>query len=341
MTIKIPEHVLEIDEEGFPLSDGLRIEDEEVLRELFTNIKHLLPQQPKSPLISTFGGIPVLLNAFDEALVVQSIDWIDDERSRWVFPGDVSFVVSHKNVYVDPWNRFHTLIEPENIFAVLSRKAQGYFLNRIRTEEFKPKQYMHNDSKMLDSNFWSSAYVEKKDGWELGEASPVLKHFGVPPWLDKNSKILVPGAGRGHDAVYFESKGLNVTALDLVQNAVEGFRKIYPLSKIGYLLEDFFSFSEKNTAQFDAVFEHTIFCAIDPTLREKYLRGVLNLLKPQGTYFGIFFREMWLGGPPFGMTQWQLRELTQKDFLYRKWEISLNSIKNRQGLEIFAVMQKR
>jgi hypothetical protein len=340
MTALLPKHTLEIDEEGFPLTNGMRIEDGEILAELVPGIKRLFPGQVKGPLVSTFGGAPVLIDAFDEPLVAQRVDRVTEASSLWIFLGEREQKVAHKDLYLDPWHRLHAFIGEEKIPAVLSRKAQGAFLNAAPVESLLPRPYWADENEKLSSLFWTQAYTQKQDGWELGTATPVLTHFKAPPWLAAGAKILVPGAGRGHDAVFLESLGFAVTALDSSPEAHKNFEKLYPESKLSFVEDDFFSFAQKNTGHFDAVFEHTILCAISPSRRFEYIGAIENLLKAEGTYFGVFFREMWLGGPPYGMTQWQLRALTQEKFRYRKWEMSLHSPKNRQGLEIFAVMQK-
>jgi hypothetical protein len=160
----------------------------------------------------------------------------------------------------------------------------------------------------------------------------------MPPWFHENMRVLVPGAGRGHDAVFLESCGYSVVALDSSAIAKEEFHKLYPQSKVDYRVCDYFKFVQTNTEKFDAFFEHTFFCALSPHLRFDYVKSLLSLLKKEGTFFGIFFKDMWKSGPPFGSTQWEIRELFKDNFNIRLWQLSSHSIKSRLGLELLTVM---
>ena len=57
---------------------------------------------------------------------------------------------------------------------------------------------------------------------------------------------------------------------------------------------------------FDWVFEHTLFCAIQPDEREAYVRAVLRWLKPQGQYLAVNYLIPDRDGPPFGTTRDEL-----------------------------------
>ena len=54
---------------------------------------------------------------------------------------------------------------------------------------------------------------------------------------------------------------------------------------------------------FDWVFEHTLFCAIDPAERDEYVRAVLRWLKPNGQYLAVNYLIPDEAGPPFGTTR--------------------------------------
>ena len=54
-------------------------------------------------------------------------------------------------------------------------------------------------------------------------------------------------------------------------------------------------------------------CAIDPKRREEYVDLLDYLLKPKGKLIGMFFiRSKDLGGPPFGSTPSEIRELFKR-----------------------------
>ena len=60
--------------------------------------------------------------------------------------------------------------------------------------------------------------------------------------------------------------------------------------------------------RFDWLFEHTLFCAIEPRRRDDYVRAVLKWLKPQGHYLAVNYLIPDQDGPPFGTTRQELWE---------------------------------
>ena len=84
---------------------------------------------------------------------------------------------------------------------------------------------------------------------------------------------------------------------------------------------------------FDWIFEHTLFCAIQPDERDEYVRAVLRWLKPSGQYLSVNFmivedRE----GPPFPTTRDELLRRFSPHFdLVADW--MPRSYPNRTGRE--------
>ena len=84
--------------------------------------------------------------------------------------------------------------------------------------------------------------------------------------------------------------------------------------------------------QFDWVFEHTLFCAIDPSERELYVQAVLRWLKPGGQYLAVNYLIPDQDGPPFGTTREEVVERFAPHFeLLSEW--TPRSYPNRTGLE--------
>ena len=85
--------------------------------------------------------------------------------------------------------------------------------------------------------------------------------------------------------------------------------------------------------KFDWLFEHTLFCAIQPQERDDYVRAVLRWLKPDGQYLAVNYLIPDKDGPPFGTT---------RDELWRRFsphfelvgELVPRSYPNRTGLEL-------
>ncbi len=352
---------IEIDEEGYPVFDGLRIDDPKILSDVFQNIRRTLPTDPKSKIITFLDEDKwAWVDAFDAPFVVQTIDHLDGLNFLIHFFGGVSVQISFEDLMVDEWNRFHLSIGEQRLPAVFSRKAQASILNVVSQIVNTPPTLPYfrsaesRDGKVpSDSSFWSQSYSEGS-GWELGQAHPKLKEAlqgDLKKIIEKNgvSNFLVPGAGRGQDALLLAQYG-KVVALDFAKEAKADFVQMHKgseyFSSIDYKLNDVFEYLKGlSDGSVDAVFEHTFFCAIEPIRRKEYVEQVLRVLKPNGgLWFGVFFLLEHGMGPPFALTQWELREYISNTFETKldilEWERIKNSPQGRAHKELWAVFRK-
>jgi len=83
---------------------------------------------------------------------------------------------------------------------------------------------------------------------------------------------------------------------------------------------------------FDWLFEHTLFCAINPPDRDAYVQAVLRWLKPDGQYLAVNYFIPDKDGPPFGTTrEEQWKRFSPYFDLVEEW--TPRSYPNRTGLE--------
>lgn len=148
--------------------------------------------------------------------------------------------------------------------------------------------------------YWSMRYRERKNGWDQMRPHPFLKHAHAYLGDVSKKKLLVIGAGPGHDAEYFSDVAGKVTALDFSEEAKAHFRAYYPDSKVEYVVGDFFT---ADLGKFDVVLEHTLLCAIDPKRYGDYFAAVERALNPGGFYAAIVWNKSPVGdaGPPFSV----------------------------------------
>ena len=186
---------------------------------------------------------------------------------------------------------------------------------------------------------WEELYQKGDTGWEKGAPSPGLVDFLTSPKRPPAGTVLVPGCGTGHDAREFARAGYSATGLDLAPSAVHLARektKAEGLSaefKLGNFLRD------EPFASFDMIFEHTLFCAINPAERDAYVQAVLRWLKPGGVYVAVFFMISDTDGPPFGVTREEIRRRFDPFFkLADDWVP--RSYDNRTGLEWMTLWRK-
>jgi SAM-dependent methyltransferase len=85
--------------------------------------------------------------------------------------------------------------------------------------------------------------------------------------------------------------------------------------------------------QFDWLFEHTLFCAINPGERDDYVRAVRRWLKPDGQYLAVNYLIIEdAEGPPFPVTRDELWQRFSSHFeLTADW--IPRSYPNRTGRE--------
>jgi hypothetical protein len=191
------------------------------------------------------------------------------------------------------------------------------------------------------ANYWNSRYLNKQTGWDLGTVSPPLKAY-IDQIENKNSKILIPGAGNGYEAVYLLEMGFtNVNVVDFAQEALNDLRsRLENANENHYSLvsDNFFNLDGK----YDLILEQTFFCAIDPFLRANYVRQTHNLLNSNGKIAGLLFNRMFsIDGPPFGGSEIEYRRLFEPKFEIKVMETAHNSIKPRKGAELFILMSKK
>ena len=192
---------------------------------------------------------------------------------------------------------------------------------------------------ILSKEYWDNRYSDNDTGWDIGYVSTPLKEY-IDQLEDKDQKILIPGGGNAYEAEYLHNKGFkNVFLLDISPAPLENFSKRVPsFPKEHLICTDFFEHNE----QCDLILEQTFFCAIDPSLREKYAEHMFRLLKLRGRLVGLLFDDKLNDDkPPFGGSADEYRKLFEKLFTFRYFEAAYNSIVPRAGRELFIYFEKR
>jgi thiopurine S-methyltransferase len=192
----------------------------------------------------------------------------------------------------------------------------------------------------LNENFWSQRYQKRETGWDLGIVSTPLKDY-FDQLRDKNSSILIPGAGNAHEAEYLLNSGFkNITILDISPEPLKNIRERipkFPTDKL--ILGDFFDHSKK----YDLIIEQTFFCAIDPSLRKKYAKKMHELLHEKGKLIGVLFNDTLHSdsSPPFGGNKEEYSTYFEPYFLFNTFAPCYNSIKPRTDRELFIIFETK
>lgn len=191
---------------------------------------------------------------------------------------------------------------------------------------------MHN----LTEEYWNNRYLNNDFSWDLGEISLPLKTY-VEQLDNKDLMILIPGAGNAYEAEFLFNRGFkNVHVLDFAEAPLQNIQQRIPHFPSKQLVQqDFF----EHRGQYDLVLEQTFFCAIHPSLRQKYVQHMKELLKPNGKLIGLLFNDVLnTDKPPFGGNQLEYEVLFSTLFDIKIMETAYNSIKPRAGRELFVKM---
>ena len=196
------------------------------------------------------------------------------------------------------------------------------------------------------TTFWETRWQNGETGWDIRTASPPLTAYAeqIAPERRRDLAVLIPGCGNGYEALWLLEKGFrNLTMLDIAPTAVETLRRRVEAASPGLadglrlVCGDFF----EHEGAYDLVLEQTFFCALDPSLRERYALKMKELLKPGGKVAGVLFDREFPGGPPFGGSRAEYERLFAPHFRIRTLAPCYNSIPPRAGAEAFFILEKQ
>ncbi len=176
----------------------------------------------------------------------------------------------------------------------------------------------------MSHEYWEHRYQTGETDWEKGAPSPGLVDFLAAHSELEPGAVCVPGCGTGHDVREFAKVGFAAFGFDIAPSAIrlamEKTASGAPASRrrvaageeragetaalpgtAEFQLADFLH--DPPPRKFDWLFEHTLFCAIQPSERDDYVRAVLRWLKPGGTYLAVNYFLCDPDGPPFPTTR--------------------------------------
>lgn len=189
----------------------------------------------------------------------------------------------------------------------------------------------------LDAAYWEAQYEAKTTGWDLGQVSPPIQAY-VDTVSNKNSRILIPGCGNSYEAEYLLEQGFsNITVIDIAPTPLAVLKEKFKNNpNIKIVLGDFF----EHQGKYDLIIEQTFFCALPPTMRQKYVWKMHQLLAEEGILSGLLFNRMFESGPPFGGSKEEYEQLFTSTFDFIKINLSENSAAPRANSELSIELTK-
>ena len=113
------------------------------------------------------------------------------------------------------------------------------------------------------------------------------------------------------------------------------------MENINFVQADLFKLPREFEKAFDIIFEHTCYCAINPTRRAELVKIWNRCLVDGGHLMGVFFAFEKRSGPPFGGSEWELRQRLKDSYQPIFWGRWQKSEPRRQGKEFFAYLKKK
>ena len=190
---------------------------------------------------------------------------------------------------------------------------------------------------------WEDHYRRGETPWDKGEASRGLVEF-----LENDAfggRVLVPGCGVGHDVRALAATAAEVVGIDIAPSGIAAARAFPARGSERYEVADLFDLPANLRGCFDGVWEHTCFCAINPSQRPAYVAAVAGALRPGGELLAIFYLDPGNDspdeGPPFEVSLGELDRLFSTRFeLLREW-LPNRSYPSREGREWMRLLKLR
>lgn len=195
---------------------------------------------------------------------------------------------------------------------------------------------------------WNKRYETGDTPWEKGLPAPplleVLGKLGTEIW--GGGPVLVPGCGSGHDVRAIAAAGLGPVGLDLAQLAIDSAQSYPKAGRESYEKADFLDPAWQAGKAFSSVWEHTCFCAIDPSQRPEYAKACADLIEPGGRLIGVFFLTpnepgTEHEGPPFNSTIPEIEGHFAPWFVREHGWVPENAYPGREGQEWIAVFRRK
>lgn len=186
---------------------------------------------------------------------------------------------------------------------------------------------------------WEARYQAGRTGWDRGETSPALLD-----WLEQGvltpCRILVPGAGRGFEVIALARAGFDVTAIDLAPTPVQILRDALTREGLDARVDQADLLKWRAPDTFDAVYDQTCLCALNPRHWKDYAERLHAWLVPGGRLFALFMQTHRDGGPPFHCDLDHMRSVFEAE----RWHwpsTPPRPVPHPSGLEELAVVLRR
>lgn len=158
---------------------------------------------------------------------------------------------------------------------------------------------------------WEERYRIGEAPWERGELHPAFRYWREEGAFDGLGRVLVPGAGRAPEPLAFAHLGVSPTVVDLAPSAIRHQQRAFAEAGLAgdFILSDLLAYMPAEP--FDAVYDQTSMCALEPALWPRYALQLARWVRPGGRLFALLLQrpEVDGKGPPFHQDVMAMRGL--------------------------------
>jgi methyl halide transferase len=195
------------------------------------------------------------------------------------------------------------------------------------------------------SDFWEKLYSKQENTWDLGTVTPALLEYFKHSTCPKEGRVLVPGAGFGHDALAWAERGHETLAVDFCPTAVDALEMLSRKNKnLSIVDADLFELDPKDHGLFDIVYDYVTFASVHPGRRDEYFEVWTKMLKDDGLILFFLYpidnHSNPMQGPPHCTSEGELLARMDGIFDVEQRIKPTNSVPQREGKEEIWLLRK-
>lgn len=171
---------------------------------------------------------------------------------------------------------------------------------------------------------WLARWREGRIGFHEGRPNALLERHRAH--LSGARRVLVPLCGKSEDLAFLAAHGHEVIGAELAEQAVSAFFAAHALtptitpigplvayraSVITIFVGDIFAITPAVCGPLDALYDRGAIVALPDDVRPRYAAHLRTLLSPtaRGLVIGVEYDQSLMVGPPFSVTERELRTL--------------------------------
>ncbi|KAI9481897.1 S-adenosyl-L-methionine-dependent methyltransferase [Coemansia mojavensis] len=201
------------------------------------------------------------------------------------------------------------------------------------------------------NQIWHNCWNTMTTKWDKGDVSPALRELiEEKKWELPSGQGIVPGCGRGYDAMFLASPSLHMVGADLSPIAVDTATKLrdakgIPSDLVEFQTLDFFKF-DVPANKYQVAYDYTFFCALHPSMRASWGARYAEIIAPGGHLIALMYplsksEEDRNRGPPFLLSEADYHKVLDANFELIHIDPHCKTHDTRVGEEIITVWRRK